>query len=416
MKDVIEKQINNTTSNEVKLSGLIKIKVEKDSQFLVGYGLVQKIIAIKKPDIVIDGSNAVIVVEGGENVNSNIALFYIYNEAKNVQFKNIKIYVNLNNLENTTKTFYAVYNNASYIKLDNCSLEVTCKNQMNLTGIYNNGLIDTSMSKNAENMNISNCLINMKCCATTFTKECNVYGIYNHLSNSISVQNSVIYATNAGTGENQKAIGIYTNGRFGKFIGNNIKANSSHSRGKEKEQGHSLGIHNQGLYSIITSNNIVSEWAGAAIGVENQGEYAKISSNKILSTHTICGRCIRSYAGRSIFDGNILTTTSRNARLIENHGAESIITNNYLECFMPIENCVTGCGIYSVGYNSKNLIIKNNIIKNLKDCGIFTEENSGIVAYNIFTSYNSKFTSYGETTNQKLKKQLDEKNIYSIYS
>ena len=151
----------------------------------------------------------------------------------------------------------------------------------------------------------------------SFPKENAVYGIYNNLANSISVQNTYVYAVTRGDGERQKAAGVYTNGRFGRYVGNNIKANGTHNIGKQKEQAHAYGFINEGLYTLITSNNIVGEWAGLCVGLENRGEYTVVSSNKILSTHTICGRSIRNYGNNSSIEGNILTSTSRNARLLE---------------------------------------------------------------------------------------------------
>ena len=411
----IEKQINESSSREIKLNGFIGIKVEKDKSFSVGKNIVKKLITISKSNIVVDGSNATIYVEICDNLGIDTALFYIKNETKNICFKNMKIHIYIANPCNTNDKFFAIYNTASNVYFQNCIIDLQCVNQMNLYGIYNYGIIDLDMLKNANNLTVSDCTVNVRCSAKNFTKVCSVYGIYNHLANSISIQNTAINAVNDGIGENQKSIGIFTSGRFGRFIGNNIKANSSHSAGKEKENGSSFGFINQGNYSIITSNNIIGEWAGVAIGIENNAEYAKISSNKILATHTICGRCIRNFKSKNTFIGNILTSTSRNARLIETHGSDCIITDNYLEVLIPHEICTTGCGMY-IGENSKNLIIKNNIINNVKNCGVFACSSVGIVTDNICDSVSSQFSPYEKTTNIKLKNLLDEKNIKSIYN
>ena len=99
------------------------------------------------------------------------------------------------------------------------------------------------------------------------------------------MQNTFFYATNQGESERQKAVGIYPNGRFGRFVGNNVKANGTHNIGKQKEQAHAFGFIDEGLHSIVKSNNLVGEWAGMCVGLENKGKYALISSNKILATH-----------------------------------------------------------------------------------------------------------------------------------
>ena len=106
---------------------------------------------------------------------------------------------------------------------------------------------------------------------------------------------------NRGENESHKAIGVYTNGRFGRFVGNNIKANGTHNRGLLKERAHAYGFVNYGLHTIITSNNIIGEWGGKCIGLDNNGEYAIIDCNKILSTHTICGRSVCNVLDCGIF-------------------------------------------------------------------------------------------------------------------
>lgn len=414
MIEALEKQIRESSSNEIKLHGNIDLIVGKRNSISIGKNILRKLISIEKSDITIDGSDAIINLKICEEPDTGLALFYIPKGIRNVHFKNIKIYVNIESLENSSKTFYVLYNNSNGVKVDNCIIDIVSRHQMNLMGIYNNGEFNTNMITYADDFSVLNSSIRVKCCSQSFTKKCDIYGIYNNLANNLLIQGSNILVVNAGKGIEQKAFGIYTNGRFGRIIGNNIKANSSHPQGKEKEQGHSYGIYNQGLYSIITSNNIVAEWAGTAIAIENRGDHTKIGSNKILSTHTICGRCVRNYAGKCIIDGNIITTTSKNARMIDNYGAECIITNNYLESLIPTEACLTGCGIYSVDENSKDVIVTNNIIKNTKNCGLFIGQSAGIVKDNILKSTSPIFEPCAESSNKRISDLLDEKNIYSI--
>lgn len=415
MKNTLEKLINDSNSREIKLKGEINLIVENSNVISIGKGIVRKIITINRPDIVIDGANSTIKIEIDDNVDidTDIALFYVSGLAKNICLKNMKIYIFVKNPKDITKTFYAIYNGTLGTKLENCTIELMSQNQMNLIGIYNCADISTHMETCADNLVVSNCNIKVRCCTESFTKECNVYGIYNHLGNSISVQNNFIYARNRGVGESQRAFGVYTSGRFGRFIGNNIKACSSHPEGKIREQGSSFGFYNEGYFSIITSNNIIGEWAGMSIGIENRKGYAKISSNKILATHAIRGIGIKNYAEKCIIDGNIIISTSRNPRLIESYGTDCIITNNYIDAVLETDICVTGCGIYLRG-NVKGTIIKDNIIKNLKDCGILAERNAGIIKDNIITSNSMKFIDYVETSNLEMMNRLSEKNIRSI--
>lgn len=334
--------------------------------------------------------------------------------ARNVQFNNLRIKVRIQNPENTTRTFSLIYNTAYGVKLHNCQVEMYSDKQINLVGIYNNGNLDTHMETRADNLVIDNCLLKVECRANEFTKECAVYGVYNYLANSISMQNTFIYATNKGNGERQKAVGVYTNGRFGRFAGNNIKANASHNVGREKEQAYAFGFINEGLYSIISANNIVGEWAGMSVGLENCGEYAIVAGNKILATHTICGRTIRNYGSNTSIEDNVLTSTSRNARIIEQNSHNCIIGRNIMEVLMVQSECRSGCGIYAIGENCTENLICENIIRNVADCAIFADGNVGSVSNNIVTSFKETVKRAG-TENQYLVNKLDEKNIRSIY-
>lgn len=113
----------------------------------------------------------------------------------------------------------------------------------------------------------------------------------------------------------------------------------------KKSRYYAFGFINEGLYSIISANNIVGEWAGMSVGLENCGEYAIVAGNKILATHTICGRTIRNYGSNTSIEDNVLTSTSRNARIIEQNSHNCIIGRNIMEVLMVQSECRSGCGI-----------------------------------------------------------------------
>lgn len=415
MQQELEQRINDIKSgNEIKLTGKIKFNINRSGSFTVGRLCVKGIIQIMRSDITINGEDAEIEVDVDDCTTSDWSLFFVHPMARNVQFNNLRIKVRIQNPENTTRTFSLIYNTAYGVKLHNCQVEMYSDKQINLVGIYNNGNLDTHMETRADNLVIDNCLLKVECRANEFTKECAVYGVYNYLANSISMQNTFIYATNKGNGERQKAVGVYTNGRFGRFAGNNIKANASHNVGREKEQAYAFGFINEGLYSIISANNIVGEWAGMSVGLENCGEYAIVAGNKILATHTICGRTIRNYGSNTSIEDNVLTSTSRNARIIEQNSHNCIIGRNIMEVLMVQSECRSGCGIYAIGENCTENLICENIIRNVADCAIFADGNVGSVSNNIVTSFKETVKRAG-TENQYLVNKLDERNIRSIY-
>lgn len=410
MQKEIERLINESTDRKIELEGKLSFTVDKSNTFTVGRLCVKGIMTVMRPNVIIDGSNAQIDVHISDCTTSDWSLFFIHPIAYNVQFRNLDIRVHIQNPTQSTRLFALVYNTSYGLKMDNCHMEVVSDRQLNIAGIYNNGNLDTHMDTRADNLVLSNSTIRVECHAEEFEKESAIYGLYNYLANSISVQNTFIYATNKGDGARQKAVGVYTNGRFGRFVGNNIKANGLHNKGFEKEQAHAFGFINEGLYSVIEGNNIVGEWAGLCVGLENRGEYSLIEGNKILATHTVCGRSVRSYANNSQIIGNVLTSTSRNARLMEHNAGSCILGKNLMEVLMVQSECRSGCGIYALGEMCRDNLIAENMIRNVADCGIFADRTVGEIVNNKVVSYPETIAQAG-SENAYLLARLDERNI-----
>lgn len=249
-----EMQINQAESDkEVRLNGKVYWEVKTGNTFTIGRNCMKGVISISRSGVVIDGSNAEIEAEIEDSTGSDWGLFFIQPSARNVTLKNFTLRIRLHNPEHSTRIFSAIYNTAFGLKIENCSIEIYSDKQINLSGIYNNGNLDTHMETRADNLVISNSFVKVECLAEEYPKESTVYGFYNNLANSVSMQNTYIYAINRGDGNRQKAVGVYTNGRFGRFVGNNIKANGTHNIGKQKEQAHVFGFINEGLYPSPSS-------------------------------------------------------------------------------------------------------------------------------------------------------------------
>lgn len=400
--------------SEVKFEGEIDLELPKGASFYVGKSFSKSLVTITKPNIALDFSDAIVRVHIADPLDTDLNIFFVSSMAKNVEIRNLKLYVYMN-FPATSRQIVGLYNTAYGLKLNNCYIEVVSENQANLVGVFNNGNLDTHMETRADNLVIANSHIKVQSVQSGI-KENSTYGIYNNLANSISLQNTFVYSTNKGIGEKQSAIGVFTNGRFGRFIGNNIKANGSHNKGNLKEQAYAYGFVNEGLYNLIEGNNIVGEWGGQCIGLENRGDFAKVSGNKILATHTIKGRSVRNYANDSIFDGNILTSTSRNPRLFEQEGSNCIITNNVMEGLQLPQTYLSSVGIYAAAEKAVENLITENVIKNVCNCGIFAHKNIGLVQNNIITTYaeSNGFVKQGIKTNEELANKLDENRICSI--
>ena len=399
---------------EVNFEGDINLELPKSTSFYVGKNFSKSLVTISKPNITLDFSDAVVRVNITDPLDADLNIFFVSSMAKNVEIKNLKLCVYLN-IPITARQIVGIYNTAYGLKLNNCSIEIIAENQLNLVGVFNNGNLGTHMETRADNLVIESGCIRVQIVQSGM-KESIVYGIFNHLANSISLQNTFVYSTNIGIGKKQAAVGVFTNGRFGRIVGNNIKANGSHNTGNLKEQAYAYGLVNEGLYNLIEANNIVGEWGGQCVGLENKGDFAKVNGNKILATHTIKGRSVRNYANDSIFDGNILTSTSRNPRLFEHEGCNCIITNNMMEGLQLPQTYQSSVGLYAAAESATENLIAQNVIKNVCDCGIFANKNIGFVQNNIITTYaeSSGFVKQGLNTDERLAAKLDEGRVHSI--
>lgn len=412
MQNILSLINDPTASPFVKLEG--DIRLEDTEKKRISFGKKQAmhgIVEIRRPNIVIDGAGAVLTLETDGLDAKGLCLFRIHKEAENVRLRNLTIRVRLTHTTPSAHSFFAIYNNAYGLRIENCHIEVTSTAQANLYGVYNDGDLNTHLTTPADNLMLTETTLKLTCDAETISRPSCVYGLYNRLANSISVQNNFIYATVRGVGEEQKAIGVYTNGRFGRFVGNNIKANGMHSIAKKKEQAHATGFINEGTYTLLSDNNLIGEWGGHCIGLETKADFAKIVGNKILSTHTVWGSSLSCRGHNTLIQSNIITSTARNARILDLYSSYLLVTDNLIESLTVPPYTVSGCGIYAM--SGAQCIIKDNIIKNATNCGIFTYAGVGTVKDNRIIPWKDALKEADEKT-ASLFTIMDEKRIVSL--
>ena len=407
----IEQKINDNGNNLIMFNKNEKVSIdlttiEKRYNFPI-----KGLIDIYKKDCVIDFCNSSLELNLYNFQVHNVSIIYIHPDSTNTTIKNLNIIVNVLDNDIDDGLLVGIYNTSKNFKLINSKISIISKKSHKIIGVYNNGNLFTHMETRADNLLINNSHIEIISTNDKISSE--VYGIYNNLANTITVTNNYICTKTIGKSDDQKAIGIYTNGRFGRFIGNNVKANGSHPEGLELEQASAYGFINEGLFNIINANNIIAEWAGKAIAIEVKGNGCIITSNKILATHTLNGKGIVVLANDTIIENNIIISTSLNAKLIELRAGDSIISHNILEVTIPINEVVSGCGIYSPVDNIKNNIITENIISNVHSCGIFINKSScKVLRDNQVIYLEGKTMCYiGEIDNFELYEILNERHI-----
>ena len=153
----IEQVINDYESgNVIKLDGEAIIDVYANKSFTVGNLPVKGLINVKRGNIVIDGSNAVLNFNIYDVETSDWALFYLSENIEDVEFKNMKININIINRNNSSRIFACIYNLSYALKINNCNINMYSSTQLSLIGIYNNGTANVNKNYKADNLVINN--------------------------------------------------------------------------------------------------------------------------------------------------------------------------------------------------------------------------------------------------------------------
>lgn len=398
----IEKLINSCDDYDtVAFEGVFRFESDNKRSILLGLQSVQSALFITKPNIFLDFSNSKIFFDV-KSIKNKLAFFYFHTTARKVKLKGLDLTINYIG-EACDSTVHGIYNNSYCLSIDDCRIEILSKVQVNAVGIYNYGGIDTHLRTKADNLSVTKCRLGVNISPSdsdlsNLELDCEAYGIYNFFANSILVSDTFIEVRNRGVGERQKSIGIFNKGRFCRFSSDNIKANGTHNEGRELKKACAVGMIDEGMYSLISNCNIVGEWGGSCIGLHVKGVFSNIVGNKILSTHTIDGITVKIEGNKTILSDNILTSTSRNARIIYSVGDIVTISGNLMEVLMDRNSCESGVGIYIE--NAQSAIISDNQLHNIKNCGIKTKKAK-------ITLRDNLFNQTGDTVVEEFKKKGD---------
>lgn len=399
---------------KIRLEGEIRVPLAKTDKMFVGNRYSDALLTIDAPNVTLECSGARLFLLIEEPPDRPIDLLHIKGGCERLVIKDLLIQIALR-APASKEWVTAIRNDAFGVKLVDCRVEMISENQINMIGIYNDGDRETHLETSADNLSLEHCEIKAECRAEEFPFESEVIAFFNRVANSISMSNCFLYATNAGCGALQSAVGAYTNGRFGRFVGNNIKANGSHNAGVQLERARAVGFFNEGHYSLIVANNLIGEWAGQAVGLYNAGTFAKVSGNKILATHTVKGRSVQNVGNECVFDGNILTSTSRNPRLFDQAARDCVISGNLMKALLGRSDLISSCGIYAPNRAFDGNVIVGNRIIGVADCGLMIHGGIGIVRDNLVTSSDGmEPKKEADSTDTVLFRKLDERNIRSI--
>lgn len=377
----IEQLINNSNEYDtVVFEGIFNFSETGKQFYILGNNMMQSVLMITKSNIRLDFNNAIIFLNI-QNITCKTAFIYLFQTANNIKICGLNLNIEYFG-ENSNRIIYGIFNCGSSLSIVNSKLSICTNKQINITGIFNNGGINTHLNTKADNLSVVNCKIYIQIQPEKYIFPCEGCGIHNFYANSVQIADNYIEVINKGEGEMQKAIGIYNNGRFCRFSNNNIKANGSHNKVICLEAAHACGMIDEGMYSLISNSNIVGEWGGSCVGITLKGEFTKITGCKILSTHTIKGTTVKILGRKIIISDNIITSTSRNARIIYCSAKIVNIIGNIMEVVINPDECITGVGGYFE--NSNNVIFKSNQLLTIKTCGVYVYNSDVFVQDNLY--------------------------------
>lgn len=408
-----ERELNAAESDSiVYLENNFEFDLEEDKFFLVGTTGVRALVSFFRKDVILDGQGNKITVRCRRTERNNTCIFYLTQEARGCEIRNLTL--NFEYLgEDTTRTFIGILNNAYGAKINRCKIVMNSEKNINMTAISCRGIKDMQSETRMDNFTVEYNDIRVYCKPETVNGRLRQCGIENLHANSISISGNYVLAVVRGNGENQIALGVSNSGRYARIENNNIKTNGDHSDGLEKEHAHVCGFENEGEFLIFIGNNCVGEWAGKAVGAYNRAHHAIFQGNKFLATHTIHGVALRNEGNYCTITANLLMSTSRNARLLENTAHGVTVSSNVLRAIYFTDKCQSGYGM--VVDNSEGCYISGNQIIGVKNCGIFCR-NSKITSENNFIQLKSEwpwFEPIATENNGMIAAAIDEGKIHN---
>ncbi|MDD6205158.1 MAG: hypothetical protein PUC05_09220 [Firmicutes bacterium] len=302
-------------------------------------------------------------------------------------------------------TAAVLLNRGNHVRVKGADISMRSGIQINMTGICNDA--QGIPEHRGRCFSAEDCRVRIFQNPDIFSQPSCSCGIANRGGDNFYCSGCYVFAQNNGDGKRQTAIGVYNSGFAALIDNNNIKGNGSHNAGTDVRRCYAYGGVDESVSSVWSNNNLVGEWGGSCCAILCKGRDTRVCHSKLLGTHTIKGRTVKLYGRGCIVDNNIITTTSRNPRLIQVRGENCRITGNMLDAVLgrwDVYN--TACGIYFDGVKSG--YAADNAIMILKDCGIFLDRSSVILRNNTIYDniYNPMYLGTASSDNAEMLSRL----------
>lgn len=259
-----EKELKKALSDQsvlvIHLEGTIEIEADAEKECLF---------EISRQHLTVIGRNGLIKVKLNGRSSHDFSVFKLTNEAKDITFENINI--ELKHQEGYIgKSLSAISNYAKNTVIRECTIKIEgCAG--NVTGIMNDGNLNTTLETRADNCIFTNNHIYSSCRGE---QKGTAYGIINIYANSANISGNEVTAHN--TVKDGRAVCLYNSGRFLMVNGN--KYNSING------EGDAIGIYNNGMYMLFSQNDVVVSGSREYGYICPSGSYSRIEDNTIMTS------------------------------------------------------------------------------------------------------------------------------------
>lgn len=261
-------------------------------------------VIINKPGLIIDGYDAKIQADLSQLLYADItSIFRLERQGAGTVIRGLTMDITYDGPAIPGR-LCAIYVNTGSASVEDCRIVIRSQAPINITGIENDGELNTTLETYADNFKASNNFIQIEALSDT-RRETALCGINNRYANSPSLSKNTINIKS--TVPSGQIVAIYNSGRFARVYKNAISC--SH----EDAEGSILSIYNDGMYMLFSKNTVTAQGGRECYGfICNQGHYSKLEDNQISAGNADNASCVLMPAVKCMLFSNKLNGPENN--------------------------------------------------------------------------------------------------------
>lgn len=291
----LQRAVNDPLANRlIKLKGTFRIDQLDDNAA----------VTINKPGLIIDGYDAKIEANLSQLLYADItSIFRLERQAAGTVIRGLTMDITYDGPALPGR-LCAIHVNTGSASAEDCRIVIKSHTPINITGIENDGELNTTLETYADNFKASNNFIQIEA-HSDIKRETALCGINNRYANSPSFSKNTINIKSAVP--SSQIVAIYNSGRFARVYKNSI------SCVHEDAEGSILSIYNDGMYMLFSKNTVTAQGGRECYGlICNQGHYSKLEDNQISAGNADNASCVLIPAVKCMLFSNKLNGPENN--------------------------------------------------------------------------------------------------------